>query len=381
MRLRPLTEMKSIHFLQKLQEREEQGLTRTLSAPQGIDFCSNDYLSFASDAVLQKRIYENLQNVPSGSTSSRLIRGQHAWLVEVETQLALWSSRESALFFASGYQANVAVMSTVLDENTVVFSDESNHASIVDGIRLSKSEKVVFTHNDLNDLEEKLNSAPQKKIKIVVVESLYSMKGDRAPLKELCELCQKKGAQLIVDEAHATGLYGAGLVQQGNLQAQVLMTIHCAGKALGVSGAWVACDQIMKDYFINFCRPLIYSTAVSPLITVALSTALEHWQSVGEERALVCLEKARDLKKQLSVFLDSAILSGDGPILYMNFSDNLSAMSWSQYLQSYGLDVRAIRYPTVPRDQAGLRLSMHANQAPEDLKKLVRAFKERILQC
>ena len=155
--------MKSIHFLQKLQEREEQGLTRTVEVPQGIDFCSNDYLSFAADAVLQKRIYENLQNVPSGSTSSRLIRGQHQWLAELENQLATWSSRESAIFFPSGYQANVAVMSTVLDENTVVFSDASNHASLVDGIRLSKSEKVVFGHNDLIDLGKKLAVAPREK--------------------------------------------------------------------------------------------------------------------------------------------------------------------------------------------------------------------------
>lgn len=373
--------MKSLHFLQKLQEREEQGLARTITAPRGIDFCSNDYLSFARDPILQKRIYENLQNVPSGSTSSRLIRGQHEWLAEVEMQLATWSTRESAIFFPSGYQANLAVMSTVLDENTVVFSDAANHASIVDGIRLSKSEKIVFAHNNLIDLEEKLSVTSCEKVKMVVVESLYSMKGDRAPLKELCELCQKKGAQLVVDEAHATGLFGAGLVQRENLQSQVLMTVHCAGKALGVSGAWVACDQMMKEYFINFCRPLIYSTAVSPLITVALSTALEYWQSVGEERAQVCLEKARELKKQLAVFLDTTILSGEGPILYINLSDNLSAVSWSQYLQSYDFDVRAIRYPTVPRDEAGLRLSLQASRSPEDLKKLVRALKERILEC
>ncbi len=370
-----------IHFLQKLQQREEQNLTRTLQEPLGIDFCSNDYLSFATDVVLQKKIYENLKGVPSGSTSSRLIRGHKEEIAELESQLAQWSSREAAIFFPSGYQANVAVLSTVLDETTLVFSDEFNHASIVDGIRLSKSEKVIFRHNDLEDLEQKLTENKVHKNKIVVVESLYSMQGDQAPLKALTLLCQKWGAQLIVDEAHATGVYGAGLVQRQSLEAQVLLTIHCAGKALGVSGAWVACDQILKEYFINFCRPFIYSTAPSPLIVSALATSLEYWKSVGAERALLCLEKAAELKRQLSVFLDESMLTGVGPILFLRLGESNEAVNWAYYLQGSDLDVRAIRFPTVPQGQAGLRISMHASQSPEDLKKLVRAFKERILAC
>lgn len=370
-----------IHFLQKLQQREEQNLTRTLQEPFGIDFCSNDYLSFATDVVLQKQVHENLKGVLSGSTSSRLIRGHHPAMEDLEYHLAQWSSREAALFFSSGYQANVAVLSTVLDESTLVFSDEFNHASIVDGIRLSKSEKVIFRHNDLQDLEQKLADHKTHKNKIVVVESLYSMQGDQAPLKSLALLCQKWGAQLIVDEAHATGIYGAGLVQRQSLEAQVMLTIHCAGKALGVSGAWVACDQILKEYLINFSRPFIYSTAPSPLIVSALTTSLQYWQSVGEERALLCLEKAADLKQQLSVFLNQDILTGVGPILFLRLGDSAEAVNWAHFLQSSQLDVRAIRYPTVPQGQAGLRISMHASQAPEDIKKMVRAFKERVLAC
>lgn len=370
-----------IHFLQKLQQREEQNLTRHLQEPMGVDFCSNDYLSFASDVVLQKQIYENLKGVSSGSTSSRLIRGNQTEIQELEYQLAKWSSRESAIFFPSGYQANVAVLSTLLDETTLVFSDEFNHASIVDGIRLSKSEKIIFSHNNLQDLERKLSTHQSHKNKIVVVESVYSMGGDRCPLKELAALCQKQGAQLIVDEAHATGVFGAGLVQRQSLESQVLLTVHCAGKALGVSGAWVACDQILKEYFINFCRPFIYSTAPSPLIVSALLTSLDYWQSVGAERAALCLEKSIELKTQLSQFLDSKIIKGEGPILFIELGENAEALSWAQYLQSCDLDVRAIRYPTVPENKAGLRLSMHANQSPQDIKKLLRAFKEKVLAC
>lgn len=371
----------NIHFLQKLQEREEKNLTRHLQLPSGIDFCSNDYLSFASDVILQKQIHENLKGVPSGSTSSRLIRGHQAKIEELEYQLAKWSSRESAIFFPSGYQANLAVLSTLLDETTLVFSDEFNHASIVDGVRLSKSPKVIFKHNDLQDLEQKLIANKAHRNKIVVVESLYSMSGDRCPLKDIANLCQKTGAQLIVDEAHATGVFGAGLVQRQSLESQVLLTVHCAGKALGVSGAWVACDQLLKDYFTNFCRPFIYSTAPSPLVVSALMTSMEYWQSVGAERAELCLEKALEIKAHLSKFLDSEIIKGEGPILFIELGENSEALHWSQYLQSCELDVRPIRYPTVPENKAGLRLSIHANQSPEDIKKILRAFKEKVLSC
>lgn len=371
-----------IHFLQKLQESEEQNLTRTLQEPMGVDFCSNDYLSFVSDPILQKSIYKNLQSVPSGSTSSRLIRGQQPWIVNLEDKLAAWSSRESALFFPSGYQANLAAMTTLLNEQSIVFSDEHNHASLVDGIRLSKSQKEIFAHNNLQALEEKLRlHVDSDKNKIVVVESLYSMQGDHCPLKDLSSLCQRYNAQLVVDEAHATGVYGAGLVQRQNLQSQVLMTIHCAGKALGVSGAWLACDSILKEYFINFCRPFIYSTAPSPLIASALMTSLDYWESVGADRAELCLEKAAHLKTQLAVFLAPEVLKGEGPILFITLGENLEALSWAQYMQSYHFDVRAIRYPTVPQGHAGLRISMHASQSPEDLKAFVRALKQRVLEC
>ena len=371
----------NIHFLQKLQEREEKNLTRHLQQPAGIDFCSNDYLSFVSDVILQKKIYENLRSISSGSTSSRLIRGHQSEIERLEYELAKWSSKEAAIFFPSGYQANLAVLSTLLDETTLVFSDEFNHASIVDGIRLSKSAKIIFSHNNLLDLEQKLLAHKTHKNKIVVVESLYSMGGDRCPLKDLVSLCQKLGAQLIVDEAHATGVFGAGLVQRQSLESQVLLTVHCAGKALGVSGAWVACDQILKDYFINFSRPFIYSTAPSPLVISALSTSLNYWQSIGSERAELCLQKSFELKTQLAQFLDAQIIKGEGPILFIELGENLEALSWAQYLQSCELDVRAIRYPTVANNKAGLRISMHANQSPENIKKIVRAFKEKVLSC
>ncbi len=369
-----------IHLLQKLQQQEEQNLTRSLQEPSGVDFCSNDYLSFVTDPILQKRIYKNLENTPSGSTSSRLIRGQHAHLTELEQRLATWSSRETALYFSSGYQANLAAMTALLDDESVVFSDESNHASIVDGIRLSKSEKIIFKHNSIEDLAQRLSVNTQKN-KIVVIESLYSMRGDRAPLKAMSELCQRHNALLVVDEAHATGLYGAGLVQLQNLQSQVLMTIHCAGKSLGVGGAWIACDAVTKEYLVNFSRPLIYSTAPSPLLTSALSTALDYWDDVGASRAELCLQKARECKEKLFQFLKENTLTGDGPILFFQLGDNLNALYWAQYLQGSGFDVRAIRYPTVPKGQAGLRISMHASQSPDDIQGLIRALRERVMAC
>jgi len=346
----------------------------------GADFCSNDYLSFATDPLLQRKIYARLDHVSSGATGSRLLRGHHDTSVKLERALAQFSDREEALFFTSGYQANMALLSAVLTPETSVFSDELNHASIIDGIRLSGCEKFIFKHNDLENLEALLSRSASKN-KIVVVESLYSMKGDFSPLNEIATLCLENNAQLIVDEMHATGLYGAGMIQRHSLQNKTLATVHGAGKALGVSGAWVACDAVMKEYLVNFSRPFIYSTAPSPLLTEAVRVAVEHCQEVGAERAQVCLDKARDFVKQLKVFLVDDIISGEGPIVFINLKNSQVALEWSHALELRGFDVRAIREPTVPEQQAGLRIIIHANHASSDIKALVSAIRQMVIEC
>lgn len=367
-------------YLQKLVEHDEKNLARRLLNSEGVDFCSNDYLGFAADPVLKKNIITAVKDVDSGSTGSRLLRGNTSWVCTLEEELAAWSGAEEALFFPSGYQANLGLLSAVLDKTTTVFSDEFNHASIIDGIRLSSAEKQIFAHNSLHDLEHKLQTVNSPR-KVVVIESVYSMKGDQAPIKEIHELCLKYRAELIVDETHSTGVYQAGLAKTLGIQSQMLATVHSGGKALGVGGAWIATSTMIKDFMINFSRPFIYSTAPSPLLAEALRAAVTYWHEVGNERAFVAKEKARDLKKDLEKFMSESSLSGEGLILFLNVHKSELAIEWSERLRGQGFDIRAIRYPTVPEGQAGLRLSVHANHSPADLKQLVGGLRRLVLEC
>ncbi len=367
-------------YLQKLVEQDEKNLARRLLDSHGVDFCSNDYLGFASDAALKKNILEAIEGVESGSTGSRLLRGNSSWVCKLEEELAVWCGSEEALFFPSGYQANLGLLSAVLDKNTTVFSDESNHASIIDGIKLAGCEKQIFAHNDVVDLTEKLKNVAGRR-KVVIIESIYSMKGDQSPLKDIHEACLHAGAELIVDETHATGVYQAGLAKSLGIQSQLLATIHSGGKALGVGGAWIACSTMIKDFLVNFSRPFIYSTAPSPLLIEALRASVAYWQDVGNERAFIAKEKARDLKQDLEKFMSQESLSGEGLIIYLNVQQSALAIEWSERLREKGLDVRPIRYPTVPENQAGLRLSIHANHNPGDLKILVSGLRRMVLEC
>lgn len=370
-----------LNLAERLGERQERHLYRHLQLPQGEDFCSNDYLGFAQDEVLQRRVRESLAEVVSGSSGARLLRGHQKVFETLETQLARFSEREAALFFPSGYQANLGLLSALLDKTSEVFSDELNHASLIDGIRLSGAAKKIFSHNDLDELEVFLQDSSAEK-KFIVVESLYSMTGDKAPLKEIIELAETYSAQVVVDEAHATGVYGAGLLQKQGLQSRVLATMHSAGKALGVAGAWVACDNTVKEFLINFSRPFIYSTAPSPLVVAALIASLSHWEWVGMERAQVVLEKAQVFSEKLKIILSPEVsVQGEGAIIFVNLKDSEKALTWSQELQWHGYDIRAIRYPTVPEEQAGLRISIHANHSWESLDKLLSLFQKQVMPC
>lgn len=367
-------------YLQKLVEQDEKNLARRLIESEGVDLCSNDYLGFATDPALKKNIITAIEDVNAGSTGSRLLRGNSSWICKLEEELAVWSGTEEALFFPSGYQANLGLLSAVLDKNATVFSDERNHASIIDGIRLSGASKHIFSHNSVRDLEAKLVSVNSPR-KVVVIESIYSMKGDHAPLKEIHEVCMRMSAELIVDETHATGVYQAGMVKSLGLQQQTLATIHSGGKALGVGGAWIATSTMVKDFIINFSRPFIYSTAPSPLLAEALRASVAYWQDVGNERAFIAKEKARDLKKDLEKFMSEDALTGEGLILYLKVQQSGLAIEWSERLREQGLDVRAIRYPTVPEGEAGLRVSIHANHSPANLKQLVSGLRRLVLEC
>lgn len=366
-------------LLSRIKSYEAQFLSRRLLLPQGDDFCSNDYLGFATDAVLQNRILKNLSDVPTGSAGSRLLRGHSSFAVELEKTLAQFSQREAALFFPSGYQANLALLSSVLTKDFIVYSDAQNHASIIDGIKLSGCEKKIFKHNDLEHLKYCLEDSSSNKNKVIVVERVYSMSGDTAPIVQLAELAQAYSAQLIVDEAHSTGIEKplSSVLADSSM---ILATMHSAGKALGVSGAWIACDEQVKNYLIQFARPFIYSTAPSPMIMKALQMSVEYWSEVGEDRALLLKDKSRFFYEQLTHQSPQIQLSGRGPIFFVTLGSSEAALQLAERLQQQGIDIRAIRYPTVEESAAGLRISIHANHSESLLMRVIQAIAREFYQ-
>jgi len=364
----------------KLQDRlNKQTLalrTRTLTHREGIDLSSNDYLGFSQDPVLAERILERLKSYPTGATGSRLLRGNLKIHEETESLLGKFSGREAALLFPSGYQANLGLLSAILSPDDQVFSDELNHASLIDGIRLSKAETILYPHGDIDALRKQLQDSRsqngQAHIKLIVTESLFSMDGDQAPLPELISLAQEHDALLVVDESHATGLWGSnrpsrptqggGLVQSLGLSQGVFATVHTGGKSLGCGGAWIACDFELKEYLINFSRPFIFSTAPSPALAVALTESCRYWDEVGAQRAQEVHRFASTFRERvmnLQAHFPGQLITppGVGPVIPIILKSNARALLASQALQRAGYDVRAIRPPTVPEGTARLRVT------------------------
>ncbi|MEZ5426473.1 MAG: 8-amino-7-oxononanoate synthase [Pyrinomonadaceae bacterium] len=344
----------------QLAEIEAKGLTRKMASPQGIDLSSNNYLCLAKDERLKVAMLEAVKRDGVGSTASRLLRGHRNCFAEIEKQFARWKGAERSLYFNSGYQANIGVLPAFLRAGDVVFSDELNHASLIDGMRLAKSRKVIFPHLDAEKLEKLLRETDCEGEKFLVTESLFSMDGDLAPLSEYARICAETGTNLIVDEAHAVGIYGekgSGLIEQSGIADQVFLSINTAGKALGVGGAFIAGPEWAIDYLINRCRSFIYSTAPVPAVADALEVAIE---IVEKEKTL------RDNLLYLSRFLrfllnenGIAVPVDNSQIIPVIIGDSEKTVSLAADLQSAGFDVRAIRPPTVPEGAARLRLSVN----------------------
>jgi 8-amino-7-oxononanoate synthase len=352
----------SLSFLEsRIAQAEMNGQERGLKQREGVDFSSNDYLGFSEDIEFREQTLRFLAGYPMGATGSRLLRGNLELHEDVEAKLANFCGAESALLFPSGYQANIALLSALLGEDDHVFSDEFNHASIIDGVRLGRARKHVFKHNDLSSLQVALNQAKGKGSKFIVTESLFSMEGDFAPLKALADLAHEYDGHLIVDESHSTGVYGdfarnlgGGRVQECGLRQSVLATIHTGGKALGSGGAWIAGPSRLRDYLINFSRPFIFSTAPAPSVAASLSFAVDHWKSVGAHRAREIRTIAKDFAEKLNCYAPkSASL-----ILPIIVGSNQGTIRIARRLQDAGFDVRAIRPPTVPEGTARIRLTL-----------------------
>lgn len=356
-------------FLQKkLNERKANEAFRQLRLPEGkVDLCSNDYLGIVTNRLLQGLPL----HFRSGSAGSRLLAGNYPLIEETEQLLASFHQAAAALLFNSGYDANLGLLSCVPQKGDTILYDQLSHASIRDGIRLSFATAFSFAHNDMEDLQKKLEHATGTVF--IVTESVFSMDGDYCPLTELVRISRDYNAHLIIDEAHATGVVGSrgeGLVQQLQLQEALFARVHTFGKACGCHGAVVLGSPALRDYLINFARSLVYSTALPEHSVALIKASYETFPAMKAER-----EQLQQLIRQFqSARLRFEKLPSTTPIQVVVIPGNAAVKKVAASLQEQELDVRAILYPTVPKGKERLRIVLHAFNTSEEIDKLIHAL-------
>jgi 8-amino-7-oxononanoate synthase len=355
----------------KLDERTSSGIYRVLKPESNlIDFCSNDYLGFARSSVLRESIASEISIYPqnlNGSTGSRLISGNLIYTEKLEQQIAAFHKSEAGLLFNSGYDANVGLFSSLLQKGDTIIHDELIHASVIDGARLSHANRYTFRHNDLDSLEAKLKQA--KGICYVVTESIYSMDGDTPPILNILRLAEQYNANLIIDEAHAVGLYPSGLVTHLNLQDRVFGRIVTFGKALGCHGAIVLGSDLLRQYLVNFARSFIYTTAASFHQLASIKMAYELLESANDDIS--------QLKNNIGLFKQGIspnptyrLLNSESAIQCLLLNSNTKAKQAAGHLQNAGFDVRPILSPTVPQGTERIRICMHSFNTAADINQL-----------
>jgi 8-amino-7-oxononanoate synthase len=344
-----------------------------------IDFCSNDYLGLARNRELSLALATDFsewisrqpnESPINGSSGSRLISGQSEGVEIFETQCAAMHQAEAALLFGSGYEANIGLISALAQKEHVLFCDKLLHASLIDGLRLSAAERRIFKHNDLADLVHLLEQYPTSTTKWVIVESIYSMDGDQAPLAELIALREKYQFELIVDEAHAGGIYGAMGEGLGASYPEIFARVITFGKAWGIAGAVVLGSTILKQYLINFARPFIYSTAPTPEHIQHLLTVMPYIQRASEER--------KNLKKNIEFFKKHARSTswGDSDTAIQTFfvSGNEAVRAVAKSAQNAGFAVKPIVYPTVPKGKERIRITLTSLTKESDILALIQTL-------
>jgi 8-amino-7-oxononanoate synthase len=349
-------------LVSRLDAWEREGLRRTLRPPSGIDLSSNDYLQLARHPEVCRAFASAVAREGSvGSTGSRLLRGERERFADLETRFATFKGAERALYFSSGYLANLAVLTALTEPEDVVFSDALNHASLIDGVRLSRADRVVFPHRDLDRLDDLLAHTPCRGVRFVVTESVFSMDGDVSPLHRFVSICQRYEAVPIVDEAHGVGIFGrrgTGVLEETAVDPTACVSINTAGKALGVAGAFVAGPSAVIDTLVQRARPFVFSTAPPPAVVDAIEASLTLVEREPERRIRV-----RALADRLRSRLSDrgvAVPDGDSQIVPIPVGDNARAVSVAARLADDGFDVRAIRPPSVPVGTARLRVSVNA---------------------
>jgi 8-amino-7-oxononanoate synthase len=383
---------------ERLAAIREQGLYRELrriDSPQSprieisgktfLNFSSNDYLGLANEPAIKEATIKAVENFGAGAGASRLICGSLAPHHELDEALAAFKGAAAALSFSTGYAAAIGTIGALVGKDDVIVIDKLVHASIVDGARLSGAKLRVFSHNDLSELEDILQWAssvqsPKSKAQnqsrvLIVTESVFSMDGDCAPLREIVELKNKYGAWLMVDEAHATGLYGKhrrGLAEEIGVSDQIEVQMGTLGKALGASGGYIAGSRTLIDYLVNRARSFIFSTAPVPAAAAAAIAGIHFVQSsLGETRRNLLWQRV----KEFHALLDASEPSMLSAIIPVMVGEETKAVEVATALRNQNIFVPAIRYPTVARGKARLRVTLTAAHDASDIKQLATALK------
>lgn len=371
-----LEQIKNAGLYRRMRRVEgDQGPTLSIDGHEIINFSSNNYLGIANHPDLAAAAKAAIDRYGCGSGASRLISGNMTLHEELENQLAEFKGTEAALVFNSGFQANTGVISTLAGEDDAIFSDTLNHASIIDGCRLARANTFVYAHNDLDQLEAQLSQATGFRRKLIVTESIFSMDGDEAPLTGIVELAEKYGAMVMVDEAHATGVFGAsgaGVVQKLGLGDRVPVQMGTLGKALGGFGAYIAGSAGLRDLLINRCRSFIFTTSLPPAVMAMAMAAIDIVKREPERREALW-QNCRNLKEGLRR-LGYRVGASESPILPLIIGDAGECMRFSEKVFERDVFAQGIRPPTVPPGTSRLRITLMATHTREQIERALDAF-------
>ncbi|MCY9356491.1 glycine C-acetyltransferase [Bacillus spizizenii] len=364
-----LDKMKENHTWQEIKQLESmQGPSVTVNHKNVIQLSSNNYLGFTSHPRLIKAAQEAVQQFGAGTGSVRTIAGTFTMHQELEKKLAAFKKTEAALVFQSGFTTNQGVLSSILSKEDIVISDELNHASIIDGIRLTKADKKVYQHVDMSDLERVLRKSMNYRMRLIVTDGVFSMDGNIAPLPDIVELAEKYDAFVMVDDAHASGVLGEngrGTVNHFGLDGRVHIQVGTLSKAIGVLGGYAAGSKVLIDHLRHKGRPFLFSTSHPPAVTAACMEAIdvlleepEHMERLWENTAYF---------KSMLVKMGLTLTQSETPILPILIGDEGVAKQFSDQLLSHGVFAQSIVFPTVAKGKARIRTIITAEHTKEEL--------------
>lgn len=337
--------------------------------------CSNDYLGLANHPALRRAAQEAVERYGVGSGASRLVSGSMTLHAQLEHRIAEFKGAEAALLFNSGYAANTGIIPAIMGEGDVIFSDSLNHASIIDGCRLSRAQPAVYRHKDMDHLETLLREHRRHRRKLIVTDGVFSMDGDIAPLPDIVSLAEQHDAIVLVDDAHATGVLGArgtGSVERFGLEGRVQIQMGTLGKALGSFGAYVAANRDIIDYLLNTARSFIFSTSLPPALCAASIAAIDILEQEPERRKKLWENRTRFVNGLEAMGI--TIGSTETPIVPVLIGENDKTLKASQRMLDEGLFAAAIRPPTVPEGSSRIRTTVTAAHSNVDIDKALKVF-------